>query len=260
MIDYAWINELRQIEVEMLLSRHSDLFRGKDLLEIGSGTGIQLAALSRVCRHAVGVDYEHGEYTEHRIASVVNYDGVNLPFESATYDVVYSSNVLEHVGHLAGLLDECRRVLRPDGYAVHIVPTHLWKYWSVLTHYLSLPFMVTERMRQRMKRGVASGAGGAATRKKGRLLRLPRGAALSPLVFPLRHGERGNRFTEVWYFRPRWWRMEFKRLGWRVVFEEPAGLFYTTNALFGPLLGWRARNVLAHVAGSACRLFVIAPH
>lgn len=259
MIDYTWINKLRQVEVEMLLSRHSDLFRGRDLLEIGSGTGVQLAMLSTVCRRAVGVDNALGEYTSQRVAHVIDYDGVSLPFAAATFDVVYSSNVLEHVRRLTELLDECRRVLRPDGYAIHLLPTHLWKYWSVLTHYLSVPFMVTERMRKRTNRSVSSGASGEITHKKRHLLRLPSRATLSPLAFPLRHGERGNRFTEAWYFRPTWWRNEFERLGWKVVLEEPAGLFYTTNALFGPSLGWRTRNVLAHVAGSACRLFVIVP-
>lgn len=257
----------------MLLSRHSDLFRGKDLLEIGSGTGIQLAALSRVCRRAVGVDYEQGEYTRHRITNVMNYDGVHLPFEAGTYDIVYSSNVLEHVVRLAELLDECRRVLRPDGYAAHIVPTHLWKYWSVVTHFASVPFMVTEQMRERINRNrnrnrasgarAAGGAGDGSGAKSGegkRLLRLPSRVALSRLGFPPRHGERGSRFTEAWYFRPKWWRAEFERLGWRVVLEEAAGLFYTSNALLGPLLGWRSRSVLAHIGGSACRLFVIVPH
>jgi SAM-dependent methyltransferase len=45
-----------------------------------------------------------------------------LPFEDATYDVVFASHVLEHIDEDRTALREIRRVLRPNGLAVLPVP------------------------------------------------------------------------------------------------------------------------------------------
>ena len=45
-----------------------------------------------------------------------------LPFEDATYDVVFASHVLEHIREDRMAISEIRRVLRPNGFAVLPVP------------------------------------------------------------------------------------------------------------------------------------------
>lgn len=44
-------------------------------------------------------------------------------FESGSFDVVFSSHVLEHIGEPSALLQEMNRVLRPGGLLVSVVPT-----------------------------------------------------------------------------------------------------------------------------------------
>lgn len=44
-------------------------------------------------------------------------------FADGTFDVVFSSHVLEHIGDPASLLKEMHRVLRPGGAVVSVVPT-----------------------------------------------------------------------------------------------------------------------------------------
>src|SRR5262245_3274993 len=46
----------------------------------------------------------------------------SIPFPDGTFDLVYSSNVLEHVMELDPVFRECARVLKPDGLAVHVYP------------------------------------------------------------------------------------------------------------------------------------------
>ena len=87
------------------------------VLEVGCGTGAVLAAVARLgvgTRH-VGVDM--ADPTVHlddgaRTFDIQAYDGVRLPFEDASFDLVYSSHVIEHVPNPRGLLDEIRRVAR----------------------------------------------------------------------------------------------------------------------------------------------------
>lgn len=45
-----------------------------------------------------------------------------LPFEDASFDVVHSNQVFEHVPNLLGLVAECYRLLRPGGLLVAHVP------------------------------------------------------------------------------------------------------------------------------------------
>ena len=52
----------------------------------------------------------------------IQADLLDLPFESATFDVIYASHVLEHVGKDLQALSEIHRVLRPGGLAILPVP------------------------------------------------------------------------------------------------------------------------------------------
>ena len=46
---------------------------------------------------------------------------------------MFSSNVLEHVRELDQLEVEIKRVLRPGGLCVHVLPTHVWRFWTTLS-------------------------------------------------------------------------------------------------------------------------------
>ena len=56
MLNFAHINAMRKEELQRVLDQYRDFFAGKDLLEIGSGTGRQLKTLSHICKSAVGIE------------------------------------------------------------------------------------------------------------------------------------------------------------------------------------------------------------
>ena len=45
-------------------------------------------------------------------------DGEQLPFDDNTFDLVYAHGVVQYTANPQRLVDECRRVLKPDGRAV----------------------------------------------------------------------------------------------------------------------------------------------
>src|SRR5215469_7664750 len=102
------------------------------LLEIGAGAGLQGLELRRLGYKVEMVDLPSSNYAAERLCEITDYDGRRIPFDDATFDVVYSSSVLEHVSDLPLLLAEIRRVLRRDGYAIHVVPTQFWRFWTSL--------------------------------------------------------------------------------------------------------------------------------
>lgn len=48
--------------------------------------------------------------------AVAVYDGVEIPFPPASFDMVYSRHVLEHVRRPLEVLRHVRRTLKPTGY------------------------------------------------------------------------------------------------------------------------------------------------
>ena len=143
-----------------------------------------------------------------------------------------------------------RRVLRADGIAAHVLPTHTWRVWTTLAH----PSWVLKRGWQlltggRQRRRQAGGDSPAHAERR---------ASMS-IVFPSRHGERGNLLTETWYFSPAWWKRTFQRSGWTLVHDERCRLFYTGTMLFSTRLGLPARQGLARFLGSSTHGYVLQP-
>jgi len=115
-------HQVRRYEIDVL-ARHFP--PGARILEIGAGTGEQARALCRRGFVVTAVDVPTSEYGRARVFEVLDYDGKRLPFPGASFDVVFSSNVLEHLEDLPAMLAEMRRVLRPGGELRAVWNSHL---------------------------------------------------------------------------------------------------------------------------------------
>jgi 2-polyprenyl-6-hydroxyphenyl methylase/3-demethylubiquinone-9 3-methyltransferase len=102
---------------------------GERVLDLGCGAGRFVAALAAAGADPVGV--EIAEAALERARAVVpaadlrplQPDG-SIPLEHSAVDLVWCSEVLEHVADVAYLLAEVRRVLRPGGRLLATVPFH----------------------------------------------------------------------------------------------------------------------------------------
>jgi SAM-dependent methyltransferase len=95
------------------------------LLEVGCGAGYLLAAVGS--ERSVGVDISEAQLEKARArcgpkVKLLKADAESLPFESASFDRVYCSEVLEHVLHPGKVIGEIVRVTRPDGRVVLTIP------------------------------------------------------------------------------------------------------------------------------------------
>ncbi len=81
-----------------------DGYRGRSVLDVGCGAAVELARANFAQQGLQG----HFEVA----------NGEHLPFADNRFDLVYAHGVVQYTAHPQRLVDECRRVLRPDGEAV----------------------------------------------------------------------------------------------------------------------------------------------
>jgi len=107
---------LDDLEVE-LVERYG---AGKDLLEVGCGTGLILDRTVRFARAAAGIDLSGGMLARAaaRGLHVAQASATDLPIATASVDVAYSFKVLAHIPDIAGALREMARVVRPGGWVL----------------------------------------------------------------------------------------------------------------------------------------------
>jgi SAM-dependent methyltransferase len=102
---------------------------GERVLDLGCGAGRFVAALHDAGADPVGVELAEAALERARAnvpgadLRAVEPDG-SLPLEHASVDLVWCSEVLEHVADTEHLLLEVRRVLRPAGRVLLTVPFH----------------------------------------------------------------------------------------------------------------------------------------
>lgn len=251
-----YLHAVREFELDRVLCEFPPVDRGEApprVLDLGAGTGHQAALLQSMGYRVTAVDLPASDYASHRVFPVIDYDGRALPLPDGMFDVVFSSNVLEHVQDIVTLLREVHRVLGPDGVAIHILPTPAWRWWTTFVHYpwvLLRAWQVLSGSGSR-RGGVGAGDGQVPSRR--------RIGSWSALLWPRRHGERGTTLTEPYYYGERWWRATFAAAGFYTEASYPVGLFYTGGMLLAERLPMRRRVALARWLGSACRVYVLRP-
>jgi 2-polyprenyl-3-methyl-5-hydroxy-6-metoxy-1,4-benzoquinol methylase len=104
-------------------------FRGKKLLEVGCGVGIDLIRFARGGAVVTGVDLAEvsielakKNFEQNELAGDLRVmNGEDLQFEDNSFDVVYAHGVLQYTANAAKMIAELYRVLRPGGQGIMMV-------------------------------------------------------------------------------------------------------------------------------------------
>jgi SAM-dependent methyltransferase len=243
---------LERVRVEELSAIVSKLPKALYVLDFGAGPGFQALKFQELGFDVSAIDLSPAESAPPRVFPVLAYDGGKLPYPDLCFDVVFSSNVLEHVKDLAATMQELTRVLRADGVMIHVLPTASWRWWTTIAEFVVVPVKVWRsffmspaelRLAHVLPRGLA-----AIAEAFGQLIR--------PLLFK-RHGETGNAITELHRFSARAWRRTFRALGFQIQRVESSELFYTGEILLGSRLSIQMRRGLARYLGSSTLIWYL---
>lgn len=104
---------------------------GAWVLDVGGGPGYFASAFRDAGAKYTPLDADAGELAglgEPEPGTVLG-SGMDLPFADASFDITYSSNVLEHVSNPWRMADEMVRVTKPGGL-VYLSYTLWWGPWG----------------------------------------------------------------------------------------------------------------------------------
>jgi ubiquinone/menaquinone biosynthesis C-methylase UbiE len=117
------LNATRDLDAIVLRRQTALAIEGRDVLELGAGTGKNTIWLAASAKSVIALDFSPGMLARahERVGAMpgvqfVQHDVCNpWPVPSRSIDVVVANLMLEHVRDLAPVFDEARRVLRPGG-------------------------------------------------------------------------------------------------------------------------------------------------
>lgn len=117
------------------------IYQNPKILDIGCGTGFNIAYLHQLGYHQVlGLDFSPDalEYGRARqLNELICGDAEKLPVHPDCCDIVLTLDIIEHLKDDRGALSEIFRVLRPGGTLIVFVPAFqfLWSFQDEISHH-----------------------------------------------------------------------------------------------------------------------------
>lgn len=137
----------RQVLAEHYIDRAIGRVEGRPwrVLDLGCGSGssVDFFRARDPAVEWIGLDIAESPESRSRTrtdARFATFDGVSIPFEQESFDLVYCKQVLEHVQRPRPLLAEVRRVLAPGGFMAgstsQLEPFHSYSTWNYTPWFL----------------------------------------------------------------------------------------------------------------------------
>ena len=137
------------MENYFLSNLNHELLKNKTLLDLGSFTGGRLSAWfeNYELKKVYGIDINpifKVAADEFALEKKINAEfktgvGEKLPYEDNSFDFIVSTDTFEHVQNLENTMNECFRVLKPDGMLLAVFPQYLQPFESHLNFVTKLP-------------------------------------------------------------------------------------------------------------------------
>lgn len=272
-----YVGQLKRHEMKMLREALPRNAFGR-VLELGAGDGIQSESLAKLAEWVVATDinpYRMRRRPHGNLSYVIcDAETVGTAFSPRSFDIVYSSNMLEHLPNALACLRGTAGILRDNGIAVHWVPSPTLKIFYLIGFYPNLARNIVRSVARRFAKShqAAQNAERAtetiAWREKQRTMannykRLDRHQKrrLRLRPFPRPHGVAKTHLAELQMFTEKHWRKTFIAAGFeiRAILRGPfvSGYAFNLPALrrTAEMFGLHSENcyILTKKASDRCR-------
>ncbi len=114
---------LRRLRINQILPFIKS-YPNTKLLDIGCGWECRLLKnLKPYIRQGVGIDFKAPNLVDEKLTAIQTTIVDRLPFEDKSFDFITLLAVLEHLENEEAILQECSRVLKPNGGLLITVPS-----------------------------------------------------------------------------------------------------------------------------------------
>ena len=198
------------------------------ILEIGGGDGYIASIFAERGYIVTSIDISP-RYPQHFPVQEVAGDKLSFPDEN--FDIVFSSNVLEHVVNLRVLLSEIKRVAKKDAVIIHTMPSPAWRLLTTFFYIFRLilkgPLILISHLKGNSENENVSGllVNEKDSVKKTYIKKL-RNIILHP------HGNYPSFFHEIYYFSRKRWLKVFMENNFKITHTCKCPLMYSGYFVF----------------------------
>jgi len=251
-----WIHFCRDVEISNVIELIEQYGSSKPrILEIGAGEGYMSRNLDQAGYDVTSTDPAPREPLCYNVRQM---NGYALEFDDACYDIIVSSNVLEHIEDLPRALSEMKRILKDNGIMIHTMPSVYCNMATMLVqplaYFRNLSLLLTGRARLPVNPNRSA------------IIRILRRTQLILLNYinPLRilickgHGVSKNRFHALCTWRVDYWKRIFSNNRLEIVDLNKVPLLYSQHKIFPS----RMKNLRRRLGSyfNTINIFVIKPN
>lgn len=220
------LESLRSRELDVAFSGFS-LKTFKNALELGAGNGFQSRKILKYAEHLVATELNEGRLKRIPVPGIEYYvcdaERISHYFEPNSFDLVFASNLFEHLPDPMLALDGIRTVLAPGGVVILIMPNTLWKIFSLIGFYPNTIRLVWRaimlgRLRQLVRKYITHTQLEKGKSTVGNNLKTDLQASVrAGILWPAPHGAYRSNLEELSKFRKGRWLNLFRGAGYKIV-------------------------------------------
>jgi 2-polyprenyl-3-methyl-5-hydroxy-6-metoxy-1,4-benzoquinol methylase len=266
----TWLHNYKKQEIEHVFESCCGKFF-QNSLELGAGDGYQSDFLAEFTERLVSTDINEKILTrksagniEYRICRAEEAPDI---FPQKSFDMIFSSNLLEHVNDPVQVLEGIYKLLKDDGIIINIMPSPFWKLCHVALYVPANCLAAAEfvlrkkgslnRLREtryllkEFLRGLATGTNDmmnvayeheiSSGNNRDKSVEKP--SFVNGLFFPRPHGISESNIAEFTAFGKKRWQDILKRAGFTCIEVKKGPL------ASGYGLGWSSVGNLAEIMG-----------
>ena len=128
----TWLKFIREREAKFIFSLFGN-HKFKSALELGAGDGEQSITIAKFCNKLTCTEIDQNKlkprnipHTKYQICDAEDLSR----FPDNSFDLIFSSNMLEHLHNPQRCLKECKRVIKKRGIIIATVPNRTWKFFN----------------------------------------------------------------------------------------------------------------------------------
>ena len=132
---YTYGIEIERSSKNFLIDMASECEKGR-ALDIGCGTGVNANHLKKLGFKITGLDLSHlaiKKLIDNGHEGIVHDIAKGIPFEENSFELVFASEVIEHLDDIVDFLTEIKRVLKPGGTLLLSTPNSVFWAYRILT-------------------------------------------------------------------------------------------------------------------------------